>query len=328
MTTVRLDSLFEVTYGSKFDLNKMTRSSEGVNFVGRSSKNLGVTATISSVNGVTPYPAGLITVALGGTKLLCSFIQPKPFYTAQNVAVLRPRSEMSFQEKLFFCLSIRHNRFKYSAFGREANRTLKSLPVPSRKDVPSWVFAATDEAFSNFASTLAPLRVDTSIPAGAKTHIGSDRTTVGDLFDVIYGTNLELNKMQLDPNGINFISRTSQNNGVSARVKLLQEIPPIIGPVLTVAGGGSVLETFLQLDPFYSGRDLYYLKPKTDMSIDELLFYCTCVRANMFRYSYGRQANRTLKLLPIPAPSSIPSWVFGGAASVVEQMSKEVISLA
>lgn len=45
------------------------------------------------------------------------------------------------------------------------------------------------------------------------------------------------------------------------------------------------------------------------MSVDQLLYYCTCIRANRYRYSYGRQANRTLKDLRLPALASLPEWV-------------------
>jgi hypothetical protein len=92
-----------------------------------------------------------------------------------------------------------------------------------------------------------------------------------------------------------------------------------------------VLETFLQSEPFYSGRDLYILRPKSPMTNDELLFYCCCIRANMFRYSYGRQANRTLKQLTVPAMAAIPQWVYGGfdrATGDVGQVVAEAATLA
>lgn len=88
-----------------------------------------------------------------------------------------------------------------------------------------------------------------------------------ELFDVCYGVNLELNKLVQSDNGINFVSRTAKNNGVSARVQKINGIEPIPAGVLTVAGGGSVLETFLQTEPFYSGRDLYYLRPKINLTM-------------------------------------------------------------
>jgi hypothetical protein len=98
--TVPLNHLFTVTYGSKLDLNKMTaagRREGGVNFVGRSSQHHGVTGRILLPSGLKPFPAGAITVALGGSKLLTSFVQEEPFVTAQNVAVLRERASMTME---------------------------------------------------------------------------------------------------------------------------------------------------------------------------------------------------------------------------------------
>jgi hypothetical protein len=133
--------------------------------------------------------------------------------------------------------------------------------------------------------------------------------SVCELFDVKYGVNLELNALDIDPQGINFVSRTSKNNGVSARVAPIITVEPIPAGTITVAGGGSVMESFLQLSPYYSGRDLYYLTPKTDMNNAILLYYCHCLRSNKFRFSYGRQSNVSLPELQIPTLDSIPDFV-------------------
>lgn len=132
---------------------------------------------------------------------------------------------------------------------------------------------------------------------------------IQELFDVRYGVNLELNKLTPDPFGINFVSRSAKNNGVSGKVKLIDGIQPIPAGVLSVAGGGSVLETFVQTAPFYSGRDLYYLTPKINLTLQQKLYYCMCLRANRYRFNYGRQANRTLKDLQVPSVSEIPDWI-------------------
>lgn len=132
---------------------------------------------------------------------------------------------------------------------------------------------------------------------------------VSDLFEVRYGVNLELNKMVVDLDGINFVSRTERNNGVSAKVKPVDGLEPLAAGTISVAGGGSVMASFLQAEPYYSGRDLYYLQAKQDLTVNEKLYYCTCLRANKYRFNYGRQANRTLKDLKIPAPDEFPSWV-------------------
>lgn len=137
------------------------------------------------------------------------------------------------------------------------------------------------------------------------------------IFQVHYGVNLELNALQLDPEGVNFVSRSARNNGVSAKVKLLPDVTPIPAGYLTVAGGGSVLETFVQPNEFYSGRDLYYLIPPSDMELAEKLYYCMAIRANRYRFNYGRQANRTLRDIMIPARTSLPPWVAAGMSNEV-----------
>ncbi|MCL2842846.1 MAG: restriction endonuclease subunit S [Oscillospiraceae bacterium] len=134
---------------------------------------------------------------------------------------------------------------------------------------------------------------------------------VKDLFDVQYGVNLELMTCETtsanDVDGVNFVARTSNNNGVVAIVKKIDGVEPQSAGTLSCAGGGSVLETFVQAKPYYSGRDLYVLTPKTEMTLAEKLYYCMCIKANAYRYSYGRQANKTLK--DIDLPDNLPQWV-------------------
>lgn len=132
---------------------------------------------------------------------------------------------------------------------------------------------------------------------------------VSDVFDVQYGNSLELNRLKQIPNGINFVSRTSKNNGVSAKIRKLKDIEPTPAGTITVSLGGSVLETFIQPEPFYSGYHIYCLTAKIELTDEEKLFYCSCISANRYRYNYGRQANRTLRDLLIPDYSEIPEWV-------------------
>jgi hypothetical protein len=132
--------------------------------------------------------------------------------------------------------------------------------------------------------------------------------TVEELFDIKYGINLELNACDVttDRDGINFVARTAENNGVVAKVKRIENKNPQPAGVLTCAGGGSVLSTFVQIEPFYSGRDLYVLTPKKDMRLEEKLFYCHCIKMNAYRYQYGRQANKTLRDIKLP---ELPGWL-------------------
>jgi len=131
---------------------------------------------------------------------------------------------------------------------------------------------------------------------------------VRELFDVYYGANLELNALEFDKDGINFVSRTSKNNGVSAKVKELPGVVPIPAGTISVAAGGSVMESFLQLQPYYSGRDILYLVAKEKLSNELKLYCCVCLRLNQFKYSFGRQANATIRDLLIPSLEEIPVW--------------------
>jgi hypothetical protein len=150
---------------------------------------------------------------------------------------------------------------------------------------------------------------------------------VSDLFEVVYGSNLELNALEIDPDGVNFVSRTANNNGVSAKVKKVVGEEPIEAGVLTVAGGGSVAETFLQPEPFYSGRDLFYLRPKVPMTVEQKLFFCMCIRANKFRFNYGRQANKTLPGLLVPDITEVPAWADGAFKGVLAKWTARLNSL-
>lgn len=132
---------------------------------------------------------------------------------------------------------------------------------------------------------------------------------VNNLFEVKYGVNMELNALEMDASGINFVSRTSKNNGVSAKVRIMPDVEPIPAGTISVAASGSVMESFLQTKPYYSGRDLYYLLPRRHLSDKVLLFYCLCLKSNRYKFSYGRQANISLKKLEIPAPHEIPKFV-------------------
>ena len=106
MKLIELSQIFGCTYGNKFDLNKMVPAEsydDSVLFIGRSGQNNGVTSYVVRSGEVDPYPAGFITVAMGGA-ILSSFVQPRPFYTGQNIAVLAPPDNMSLAEKIYYCI--------------------------------------------------------------------------------------------------------------------------------------------------------------------------------------------------------------------------------
>jgi hypothetical protein len=131
---------------------------------------------------------------------------------------------------------------------------------------------------------------------------------INKIFEVKYGVNLELIHLEQcskeNKHSINFVSRTENNNGVSAFVIKTDEFRSNPSHTISVAGGGSVLSSFYQEEEYYSGRDIYYLKPLSNLSKLEMLFYAYCLTKNKYKYNYGRQANKTLK--DILVPSKLP----------------------
>jgi len=123
---------------------------------------------------------------------------------------------------------------------------------------------------------------------------------LSEIFDCWYGVNLELVNCEIASDGLPFVSRTSNNNGVVARVAPIQGVIPNPPHTLSLAGGGSVLSCFYQDEEYYSGRDLFILSPKQPMTKNEMLMYSYIISVNKYKYNYGRQANKSFRNLILP----------------------------
>lgn len=133
---MKLEDLFTVVSGHGLDFNKMTvikdrTDTNYVNFVSRKGTNQGIVDRVKRIPSIEPSPVGAISVGLGES-LLSSYVQQWPFYTAEHMRVLTPKRDMTLQEKLFYCICIKRNAFKYSTQGREPDRTFHLLELPDK----------------------------------------------------------------------------------------------------------------------------------------------------------------------------------------------------
>lgn len=297
---MKINEIFKITYPKTLIYSEMTPDEEGINFVSSQDKNNGIVGRVKIENGIKIYPAGCITVPLKGSVLM-AHLQPKPCYVAHQIAVLEPfDTSMSYIEKLYYVTCIRHNAFKYN-YGRQADKTLGDIEIPTDNEI---MLSKANSLHYKPLSTANKRKVTSYV-----LDVESWKPfRVNELFEVKYGINMELNTCieaeDGDPDAINFVARTESNNGVSARVKPVEGKVPQPAGLITCAGGGSVLSTFLQEEPFYSGRDLYLLIPLQRMSKLSKLFCITVLKANKYRYSYGRQANITLPYLELMLPAT------------------------
>ena len=144
-----LYKLFIAGMGNGIDAIQTTCDEPKYNYVSRDSNGNGVVGFVDEIEGEEPFPAGAMSLALGGSFLGSCFIQKKPFYTAQNVAVLQEKVPLSDHAKLFIATLIRNEcKIKYQAFGRELNAHFRkdfTIKLPVKRNADGIVFDETHE---------------------------------------------------------------------------------------------------------------------------------------------------------------------------------------
>lgn len=300
MKLVALKDIFDIKHGTKLDFNKtIITNNNGINFVSRTSQRLGVIDKIEYIDGLTPLSAGLITISLGGSYLLSAFVQQEPFYTGQNIKILDPKITMDFKTKVFYCMCIAKNRFKYTSHGREANRTLDEILVPSINSIPKWIANK---------QKIAPPSCRALIDKGLHISLYEwKKFKLRDLFEFSKG-DVIIDKCE--EGIVPLISSTSKNNGISSYVNSDNIINE---NVITLAVNGSIGECFYQPLPFCATTDIAILLPKFHLTPYVALFLCTVIKMEKFRFNYGRKWNmdrleRTV--IKLPALDNEPYWQF------------------
>lgn len=302
----KVKDLFQLDYGHSLELNRLEQSVSGdaVNFVGRAARNNGVTARVAYIPSLKPAAAGTISVALGGQGGAgVAFLQPMPFYCGRDVMVLTPKKPMRDQEKLWWVMCITANRFRFG-FGRQANRTLKDLDLPSPKDTPGWVHTANPDSYLGVRAPAS------EHPSGALATENWRTFTLQDLFTIRKGQ--RLTKANMRPGTVPYIGASDTSNGVTAHIG--QE-PIHKSGTITVSYNGSVAEAFYQPVDYWATDDVNVLYPKGfTLTPATALFICTIIRMEKYRFNYGRKwhlermREADIKL-PVTATGA-PDWGF------------------
>lgn len=258
-----------------------------------------------------------------------SYVYPYEFLGNSNTMFLVPKDEyadMSLNQKLWYAQAISFNRYRFSYGNKPKKDRMMKIEFPEPTELPGYVnkkhmpdVSEIPECFLEDGYDKACWyldNVDMSVfenqykgnPDANKIKKLEFNTwkeyTLEQLFVFHQGNGYELIRMEEDTeSGINFVSRTSKNNGVVAKVKRTLEEPFPKG-LITVALGGSVLSSFVQDKPFYTAYHLMVLEPREEYKMTNLvkMFICTQIEANKYKYSYGRQANRTLKDIIVKLP--------------------------
>nr|AXV46720.1 type I restriction endonuclease subunit S [Arthrobacter sp.] len=167
---MRVDELFYIRYGHGLSLNRLEQveAPNGVNYVSRGLSNNGVSARVQPPPNAVLGQPGELTVALNGqVGALGTFLQPDAFVTGYHVAILSSKESMTPREKLWWARCIWQNHFKYG-FGRQANRTLGSLELPS--ELPEWVESVNVPVIQELTKPIQPAKQLSGRESGRGTH--------------------------------------------------------------------------------------------------------------------------------------------------------------
>ncbi|MBQ8502520.1 MAG: restriction endonuclease subunit S [Bacteroides sp.] len=310
MKCCKVSDLFHIYPGNGFELNALIKDRHGVNFIARGMKDNGVVAKVCPVVGFNPFPAGAITVAASGS-VMESFLQKKPFYTSYHVFVLIPREEMSDAIKLFYCMCLRKNKFKYS-YGRQANETLADLQIPIIEDIPSEV--------TSFSLRELELQLISSVSIeglNEKAEKESDSiklVPLSDLFILKNGLSSDKVwrfKVPQSDNWIPFIrpsyrQSTSIDSYVNKHLIPAGKSFPKGTLYVSTDGQGSHSFSYVSVSDFVPNSNVCVLIPKRKMCLREKLFYAMCITKNRFKFSYGRKP-KGKRLESILLPQVMPT---------------------
>jgi len=244
-----LKDIATLTNGNKFDKNKMSHDNPSINFVSRTGFNNGISDFVDKIEGAEPYPAGAITLALGGS-VGSTFVQPKPFYTGQNVGVIEFENKSEKMKQFVAVVLNKVCSTQFSAFKNEINKHFKrdlSIPLPLKPSADPSNYNSTDIDW-NYMET-----VMSRVTARAKERLANlpqptdkKKTPVNtsawgefkarDLFGPSkLGKYHNPKDLHASDDGYEYICATTMNNGIN------QTLSCVIGNDLTIPfriGGG------------------------------------------------------------------------------------------
>jgi Type I restriction modification DNA specificity domain len=150
---------------------------------------------------------------------------------------------------------IRSNRFRYS-FGRQANRSIREILIPSPEEIPSWVHDAAVDFLEDAAAAVNPSE---GVPISTD---GWRWVALGELFDLKKGKRLTKAEQTLGPTP--FIGAIDGNNGLARRIG--QSAIHEGGTITVNYNGNGVAEAFYQPSPFWASDDVNVLYPKFELN--------------------------------------------------------------
>jgi len=273
------------------------------------------TANNNGISGFYDYkssPSNVLTIetTLSG---LC-FYHDYEFSTGDHIAVLIPKGFILNKYIALFIKTIwRKNHYKFD-YGRPAtiyNIKKIQLILPTKDEKPDWIYM--EEYIKSIESSISFKNIPTQNIRGTDL-INTEHWKwfeIRELFDVDTGKDLLYYTLQNGEYPV--IGHKALDNGVTCTT---QELDGYIlydnTKTISLADRGNFYAT-VQLEHFYIGTRVKALKAKFDSNIYRLLFICTLINKEQFRFSYGRNCCANTETLKIKLPvntQEFPDWKF------------------
>lgn len=137
---------------------------------------------------------------------------------------------------------------------------------------------------------------------------------LADIATLHYGNKFDRNKMSHVCPDINFVSRTSANNGISDVVDRIDGVEPYAAGCVSLAFGGSIGSCFLQEKPFYTGQNVGVIEFPPGVTHESKLYFVAALEkiCKAKFVTFSDEINKHFKTdLSVILPTTtmmIPDW--------------------
>ncbi|MFA5827169.1 MAG: restriction endonuclease subunit S [Candidatus Paceibacterota bacterium] len=299
---VKVSDLFEVKYGINLEVVNLEECSKNdknsICFINCTEHYNGISAYVEKNNLYKPNQAKTISVACNGS-ILSTFYQAEEYYSGRDVYILIPKKKYSELEMLFYCYSIRKNKFRYN-YGRKANKTLKDILIPEK--IPNEWKKINIEKFKPKINSILNKNIELNVKNWKS-------FCLSELFEIIGSKTTPLLELEECGNGkYPFVTTQATNNGVEGFYDYHTEK----GNILVI---DSAVIGYCSYQPFdFSASDhVEKLIPKFGMDKYISLFLTTVLNKEQYRYNYGRKASQSRlkqRSVKLPSKNNNPDWNF------------------
>lgn len=288
-------------------------------YVTASGINNGVVTYIDA-SGYETIPGNCILI---GGKTFTVTYQEKDFVSNDSHNfIVRAKKRLSNKQYLFLSVIIRNyfrQRFSWMDAITKDKFLKEKIPLPiNDNNEPDWTYMEDyineieDKAKNKIIKlkTVKGNQTNVNTNSWKRFHLYDDQ-----MFTIDSGNKFDKSKMFTIEPTINFVGRSSINNGITCEVDRVEDAEPYKAGNMTIALGGEYLGScFIQDKDFYTSQNVGVLIPKWDMPYNVKLFISFVIfkEAQTYYKAFEDELNRHMStdfsiLLPIDS-DEVPDW--------------------